>query len=620
MFSITYETWKSICEMYFKQKMNTIKAYLQWFPFSKLSQTDKKELISFEFYENYIRSGAFVIIPHSMLRTDNYIQKGDGSFRNSSLVSPILYLILQAIGKTVSEVYYSQRPEDISVYYAGNYKQMRCHYKQDYDEFYKQVNTELDYYQYFIKTDIREFYSNINLNILMHRIDEIANANGNHISQNDLQLYKELLSYCGDGGFPLIENSVASSYLATIIYLDEVDVALYGFISKKISTILGFKMVRYLDDLYIMIAADKSIEQLQKTYNEIRIQYSSILRNYGLSLNTSKCCFKPTSEINEELMKSLYDEYVNGKKCEIADLCPNGMKTFINLLREELIFNCITVEEYNEIINKSFTVPDIEFTASEIFNYFIYENDQKIRKDEIATAIADLVKEDVSFISLDPKRLTLMIMKSGNDQAIKSFLNQLFLHYRAGKWNAYDTTIAITYLIQGRFQHIDLLHILKTVSPILFDYYLYFCKCSIASLLNSNKIINIIKGDQKTYYLYFMYRVELNKNDAMAAFAYFKNYFDRLSAQIAFASGYDNNGKKPNYKRFYRENELKKLYSIISESEAIIKKAHLLRNSNPLAHASADLIDNDSSSKELLESSKALRNMAVQYCNYKKLL
>ena len=35
---------------------------------------------------------------------------------------------------------------------------------------------------------------------------------------------------------------------------------------------------------------------LGDTYNEIRNEYSSILKEYGLSLNTKKCCIKKSSD------------------------------------------------------------------------------------------------------------------------------------------------------------------------------------------------------------------------------------------------------------------------------------------------------------------------------------
>ena len=48
------------------------------------------------------------------------MQKGDGSFRDSSLVPMVLFLVLQAIGKEIQKKYVSGRSENIIVYYAGN--------------------------------------------------------------------------------------------------------------------------------------------------------------------------------------------------------------------------------------------------------------------------------------------------------------------------------------------------------------------------------------------------------------------------------------------------------------------------------------------------------------------
>jgi hypothetical protein len=124
-----------------------------------------------------------------------------------------------------------------------------------------------------------------------------------------------------------------------------------------------------------------------------------------------------------------------------------------------------------------------------------------------------------------------------------------------------------------------------------------------------NKLITVIQGNNKTYYLYFMYIVEQEKSNIMSAFAFFKNYFDRISAQLAFKSGYDNNGRRPNYNRFYKEGELIRFYEDIADSVDIIAKSHKLRNSNPLSHSSADLIDDNNSSNDLLKSISDLKSL-----------
>lgn len=615
IFPITYDIWKTVCEMYFDKNARVLKSYLQWFPFSILSESEKETIKGESYFEKYIQSGAFVHFSLSMLRTDNFMQKGDGSFRNSSLLSPILYLIVQSFGKYISEIYNDQRPNDISIYYSGNYAYSRCHYKEDYDQFYKEINEDLSKYQYFIKTDIREFFGNINLNRLIQRIDKIANENDTKITQNHLQLLKELLQYCGNGHFPIIENSTASSYLATIVFLDEIDTVLHAYITDKIDSFRNFKMIRYVDDLYILISPSNSKEELTKPYNEILSEYSSILKSYDLTMNMSKCCLKPAEEISVELLNSLYDEYVNGIKCEIAELCPNGIVSFINRLSDELHCNYISIEQYSLIVEEVFFVPNVEFTAHEVFNYFVFENANILRSPQSVKAIEKLIEQDVSFISLDPKRLTTLIIRSESDRAIKTMLNQLFVHHREEKWNSYDTTIAINYLTQTRFCHTDLLDVLKKECQYLYDYQCNFCKKSFALTLSDshlNKLVETIGIDTKAYYLYFMHSMELNKFNIMSAFSYYKNYFDRLTAHLAFVTEYENNSKRPNYKLFYKENELVKFYKNIAGSEIIIKKAHDLRNANPLSHASAELIDHNGSSRELLDCIENLNSLILK--------
>lgn len=621
MFGISYDTWKSVCDMYFSLKPGAQKAYLQWFPFTKLSSEDKKTIAGEDFYNNYIKTASFMLFPPAMHQSENYLQKGDGSFRDSALVAPVLYLFLQAIGFEIHNHYSSIRPSDISVYYAGNYERLRPKYKQDYDDFFKELNSSIDEYQYFIKTDITNFFANINVDKLISQIDSICNSDSVTFSQTQLHLFKELLTYCGNGRFPLIENSVASSFLATVVYLDAIDKALYEYISTNITAFSSFRIVRYVDDMYILISSDKPVGYLHEAYNEIRNEYSSILKNFGLALNTKKCCLKESKEINQELKKSLYDEYFNGQKHNIEELFSGSLYRFLKDLSLELLLDSIDIEKYNALIDKHFSSDDIEFTSSEVFNYFVYEDETDLQSDAVVKEIIDLVEQSISFISLDPKRLTVMIMKTNSDRAIKGFLNQLFKKNRSDKWNSYDTTIAISYLIQSKFRHIDLLDILSNRHPKLYSYYYHHCKNSTIHCLDlwrAKRLSEIIARDSKAYYLYFMHLCEMKRENYMAAFAYYKNYFDRVTADLDFAAGNDPSLKKPNYNKFYKEGTLIRFYNGVKDSKAVIETAHKLRNANPLSHASSGLLDNNNTSEDLCESIKALSRLIYGYIEQHK--
>lgn len=622
MFGITYKTWKHTCQMYFDLSLGSKKAYLQWFPFSRIDKDEEQYISSEEFFREYIEKAAFVLFPEAMHQSENFLQKADGSFRDSSLVSPILYLVLQAIGKEISNHYQPVRNTCIDVFYAGNYEYMRAKYKQDYDKFYKLINTHISSCQYFIKTDITNFFPNINLDILIKQIDERSNIEGVYFNPTQLKMIKELLLYCGNGKFPTIENSTASSYLATIVYTDEIDKRIYRFIKDKIDCINDFKIIRYVDDMYILISSSYDIVRLHDVYNQIRNEYSSILKEYGLSLNTKKCCLKPVIEINDELKKSLYDEYFNGIHHNIADLFADKFQEFLDSLLSALKNDYIDVEHYNSLIDQHFSSDDIEFTPMEVYNHFIYECEEVIQDSKTISTICELIKADVSFISLDPKRLSIMIMKTKSEKAIKALLNQLFNRNRTGLWNSYDTSIAISYLIQSEFRHIDLLTVLNENNCNLKNYYYYCCKNSFLSTLRNKRINNylrIIDSDWKASFLYFMYWVERERHNILAEYAFYKNYFDRFTSDLAFFCNYDSACKKPNYKRFYKQKEIMDFYKEIDGSENIIKHAHDLRNANPMSHSSAELIERLTTTKEIKECIKDLNSMIDNYRNAKSI-
>lgn len=602
--------------MYFSLKRGTLRSSLQLFPFTKLSSADKDILKSKDFYNQYIQNGSFILFPNAMQQSENYIQKRDGSFRDSTLIAPILFLVLQAVGKEIDTHYMSIRPEEISVYYAGNYKYMRPRYKQDYDDFFKELNTSVDDYQYFIKTDISNFFSCIDINLLIEQINKICNADKVTFSQTHLLFFKELIEYCGGGKFPLVENCIASSFLATVVYLDEVDKQLYHYITDKVTDFTSSKMVRYVDDLYILFNSDKTLENLQNVCNEIQNQYASMLKEIGLTLNTKKWCIKETKKINQELKKSLYDEYFNGQRCNISLFFKDKLWEFLKELNKELLYNTIDRKTYNEMIDTHFSKDDIEFIPTEVFNYFIYEDSEEIRTKAVKKEIEFITEKGISLVAFDPKRLTVMIMKTKSNKAIKSLLNQLFNRDRTGKWNAYDTTIAISYLIQRGFEHTDLLEVLSRQCKNVYDFYVYNCKQSFLRCYSheeTKQLSEIIQIDPKADFFFFMYLCEMKRKNYMAGFAYFKNFFDRVTADFMFREGDKTKNRKPNYNKYYREATIKKVYETIEGSEAVIEETFKLRNMNPLEHASAELLEDDERSDKIENNIEQVKDLIYKF-------
>lgn len=284
----------------------------------------------------------------------------------------------------------------------------------------------------------------------------------------------------------------------------------------------------------------------------------------------------------------------------------------------------ITNKKYTELIEKHFSNDEIKFTANEVFNYFVYKNTDKLLSQSVIKQIIKLLKYNDSFLKLDPKRLTTLILKIKDENEIKKLLNNLFEINRTNKWNAYNANIAITYLIQRGFEHKDLIKILEKQEIGLYKYYENNCKHSFNNYLKNNeknKIIEIIqkenkKEDKKIQYLYFMYIIEYKRINYMTSFAYYKNYFDRITAHLEYVYDYKDKMKEPNYNSFYRKDIIKNFYLDIGGSDKIIKKAHELRNSNPISHSSSELL-NKLNSDQLKDIIKKLDELVKEYINLK---
>lgn len=585
--------------------------YLQWYPFTKLLNEEKDILISEKFFRNYIKTGLFLYYDENWIVTNNYIMKGDGNFRNAALVSPIMYLMVLSIGKTISKKYTSTRPRGISVFYAGDFQQNRLYYKKDYDVFFKTINEFSQTYKYFIKTDIKDFFSNIDVNLLFEMVDQKIAETAHPLSQKDLLMYKELLLCLGQSEFPLIENSTVSSYLSTVVYLEDVDINLHRYIKTKENDIYDFVMIRYVDDLYILFNSQTPEEKLTPMVNRILNCYSSELKKNNLSLNRGKTSWKQVSELSYELKKSLYDEEVNGKEFNVTDLVDETLLlNFLKELKDELISHRLEILLYKNLIEKYFCLPGTEYTPQEIYNSLVYEKHNLFSDAKIINVLMILVLFDYSFLKLDTKRLLIILLKTKNCSLIKSLLSKIFEANRNETWNIYDTSLAINYLLQRNFEHCDLLEILKIEESDVYKYYNLFCKQSFfISMRNpENSYIKnfgekiFSDSDDKLFFLYFMYKVELKKKNYLSAFAYYKNFFDRISAHLGVPIYKKEGKRRPNYKLYYKESELSKLYKSITRSSDIIKRAHEIRNSNPLSHSSAELIDNKMTYKDILSS------------------
>ena len=184
----------------------------------------------------------------------------------------------------------------------------------------------------------------------------------------------------------------------------------------------------------------------------------------------------------------------------------------------------------------------------------------------------------------------------------------------------YDTTITISYLIQSIFQHIELLNVPYKKSKPLNSYYEYNCKTGFVSCIHGEKLnryLRCIGNDKKATIVYFMSLCEQKRKNHLGCYACYKNYFNRISADMAFKIGGKAKKNSPGYQSYYSENDLKSLQLKIPNVDAIIKQAHVLRNANPLSHTLAGLIDDNGTSPNLENAKRNLNSLIDQYSRMK---
>ena len=99
------------------------------------------------------------------------------------------------------------------------------------------------------------------------------------------------------------------------------------------------------------------------------------------------------AKINDELKKSMYDEMFNGGKCDIPELFAGQLESFLNDLTIELLFDSVDHDKYASKMAEYFTRKDVEFTANEVFNYFVYENDEKLTYSHLFEYLTDICME-----------------------------------------------------------------------------------------------------------------------------------------------------------------------------------------------------------------------------------
>lgn len=608
---ISKETWDQTVNNYLKISNRYLSRHLQWYPLNTLKLSKSSD----QFYEKVIKKGYFVFDYNFMKVYDNYLQKSDGSYRQAQLISPLLYLILEAICREIYHSVDSYFNSNHSLY-AGNLDTNEITYQKQYDLFYKEVNILSDSYSHYIKTDFKDYFRYIDIDLLFSMIERETH----NISSFHIYIYKLLFTYIGKGSFPILENSTGLSYLATKVYLNDLDKSLDDYLAKN-DDITNYSIIRYVDDLYIFFNP-KNSNNLNKIFLDFKNFYQSQSRQLNLTLNNSKTNWKQSIEIGEDLKNSFYGGEIYNEQTDIHEVKIETYVDFLDLLIER---RPLTIKKYQDTIKQVFSFESIELSEYEVYNYILYKLSKKfIGNTPIIEKLKLIILEDIR--SYDVKKISVAVLNTKDGELIRNFLNILF---NIEEWHDSENYAAIIYLLNRNFKHEDLISTLllnlEQKNNTLYQYIEDFCLDY--SNLNPyliedrfNLSSNVIDISTTTSQLYFLYHYEISKGNYLSGHSYFKSFFDRITAEIQFYYGVeDSDAKKPNYKKYHQIGILERVYKEKSGSKEILQTAHKIRNSNPINHGSADLIKGQYDQEQILKSIDQLSGLLDSLLITKKL-
>lgn len=601
MLEIEYNEWIELCDDLKKYVKYYRKFYIQLF---SITEEILEKLKDEHYFNKYIKTGAFLWNDINWIKCENPGMNADGTLRQRNLISPLFYIIYIYIGNKINKLYKEKRNNNIEVYYAGNFDKHIYHYKKEYNEFCNKAIKLSKSYNYYIKTDIKNFFSSINIDLLFYYISSNINNTKVNISLEELNFMKEFIKFIGDGKLPQIEEGITSSYLATKIYLGEIDNKLYSFL-KENREIKKFKIIRYVDDLYIFLNTDVNEE---KMYENIINFLNDIIYEYDISINMGKTEIKDVEQLEKDLKHLSYldEQYIKENINEIIN-----DTVLYDVLFDILIENDISREKYNLILKERLGSID-NYTENEIFNSIIYTKNSSVSNKNTIDILKLLIEKKFEFIYCDPKRITILIIKTKDEETIKLFLKRLYQKQRKSGWNRYDKIAVEQYLLQRQFVSMDLMNNLNKIKNFK-NYIINFINndwTKIIKFHSQEKLCErlIYEENTKYFFLYAFFKFEEDKGNYELKHSFFKSYFEAISA-VLYAR---NMGQKLNFERMYTETSLRNNYKQImgnkKSNNSAIHKICQLRNENIVNHAGGNN-DRINIHKEIDENINDIKNI-----------
>ena len=579
-------------------------SYLQWYPFSKLTRADWDLIESSAFYARYISDAAFILLPECVRTAKCFMQKANADLRVFYLLHPIMFLYIQACGLTIFQKKTLDLPDYRSAYYSGSYENGSAHYKDGYDEYCFEAKKCSERYAYCLKTDISNFFSSINIEQLVGLIDK---ATGGTIGSVDLAMLSGLLSYCGRGQYPIIQNSVASSYLATQVLLDQVDRDFADALSKN-ALVTEFRFVRYVDDLHIFFDIDETRAD-KRIAKWIIKTYARVLEPYSLSLNHEKTYLVSKEELPNSLAGASFGEEEQSPRAFSIE--PYRIAEFYEAIAREQLGGSFSASMYQELLLKFFGDIDTCLDAKEVYRDCYYHRPDLFKEKIVITELTQILDSGAEVLLYDCEGTMKAILNTHDEYLNKGVLNRLFTTSRNKQWTVYETMLATTYLRYRGMRHSDLLATLNSEQPDLGSYVADYCCRRFLDTLEdetTSRLLRLLEGDRPSRFQYLMYLKLSSIGNHFEAATYYRSYFDRV-ATLASRVLNKKLGKKVRRGKWLYGKECSSFFRPIEGAEQIVESSERIRQQNPLVHAESTLLDGSAPFDVVKESTFALQKL-----------
>lgn len=596
----SYESWKLACVLIQKEKPRLDK-YLQWYPFSNLSKNDWESIKAESFYSVYIKDGSFILVESMRFITKGYMQKQGVTLRDSTLVAPILFLYLLAFGLEYVRMFVDPRNEGICLY-SGNLEQGWAHYRKSYQAFVESKQFCSEEYEHCIKTDITNFFGSINVDMLL---TEMQNRSDGQFSSTDALFIRGLLLYCGNGGFPTIQNHPTLSFLATKVYLSSIDVSLRERLSH-INGISSFELVRYVDDLFIFFNLEDE-NNLMSASHAIVNTYADLLHSQGLALKQEKLKVMTPIEVRTAAVTiSAVDFTGSGidTDFEIRDTAIVGLFSSIAKAIDESDYS---QDILLSSIEEHFSQDALAVPAIMLFRQCLYKKPKVFQNEQIVSAISQVLSKGNIGFTFNTSELVLCLLHTRDEALVKQMLNHLFTAEKDGSWSSLDCIVALTYLQQRGMKHIDLLELLKRQDSGLDQYCSSYCVRNFSRDIIApaeKRLVGLIEGDIPSKIQYVLYLQNDRTGNSFEKASYFRSFFDRVASYIFLIKK-----RRKKITWLYKEGDFRTLFADINGSDVVLRTAANVRQNNPLIHASSTIIGTPTYKTELDTIVEELRTL-----------